>query len=87
LGLLALILLTVIFILFWNAKTGRQARFFSAWGIMTTLLFILTFLLIRVYVEKFPDITNWYGALGGFVDISLVLYLANSNHLLLLGFD
>ncbi|WP_150451996.1 YihY/virulence factor BrkB family protein [Arenibacter lacus] len=70
---------------YFGTKEGKQARFFSAGAMMTTLLFILTSYLFGVYVEKFARYNELYGALGGLL-ILLVFIWLNSN-ILLLGFE
>ncbi|MCM4171471.1 YihY/virulence factor BrkB family protein [Arenibacter sp. TNZ] len=83
LGLLAYFITAILY--YFGTKEGRQARFFSAGALMTTLLFILTSYLFGVYVEKFARYNELYGALGGLL-ILLVFIWLNSN-ILLLGFE
>tara|TARA_R110000868_G_scaffold66877_2_gene198820 strand:- start:3062 stop:4048 length:987 start_codon:yes stop_codon:yes gene_type:complete len=83
LGLLAYFITAILY--YFGTKEGRQAKFFSAGALMTTLLFILTSYLFGVYVEKFARYNELYGALGGLL-ILLVFIWLNSN-ILLLGFE
>ncbi|MBC8767897.1 YihY/virulence factor BrkB family protein [Arenibacter sp. BSSL-BM3] len=83
LGVLAYFTTAILY--YFGTKEGKQARFFSAGALMTTLLFILTSYLFGVYVEKFARYNELYGALGGLL-ILLVFIWLNSN-ILLLGFE
>jgi len=77
-------LATAILYYFGTAE-GKQARFFSAGALMTTLLFMLTSYLFGIYVEKFARYNELYGALGGLLILMVFIWL-NSN-ILLLGFE
>ena len=70
---------------YFGTKEGRNAKFFSAGALMTTLLFMLTSYLFGVYVEKFARYNELYGALGGLLILMVFIWL-NSN-ILLLGFE
>ena len=70
---------------YYGTREGKQAKFFSAGALMTTLLFTLTSYLFGVYVDKFANYNELYGALGGLL-ILLVFIWLNSN-ILLLGFE
>lgn len=83
LGMLAYFITAILY--YFGTKEGKQAKFFSAGALMTTLLFILTSYLFGVYVEKFARYNELYGALGGLL-ILLVFIWLNSN-ILLLGFE
>ncbi|MEB8347509.1 YihY/virulence factor BrkB family protein, partial [Flavobacteriaceae bacterium KMM 6898] len=63
----------------------KEAKFFSAGALMTTLLFLLTSYLFGVYVEKIARYNELYGALGGLLILMVFIWL-NSN-ILLLGFE
>lgn len=77
-------LITAILYYFGTAE-GKEARFFSAGAIMTTLLFLLTSYLFGIYVEKISRYNELYGALGGLLILMIFIWL-NSN-ILLLGFE
>ena len=77
--------LTTATLYYFGTAEGKQARFFSAGALMTTLLFILTSYLFGVYVEKFARYNELYGALGGLLILMVYIWL-NSN-ILLLGFE
>lgn len=77
--------LTTAILYYFGTAEGRQARFFSAGALMTTLLFVLTSYLFGVYVEKFARYNELYGALGGLLILMVFIWL-NSN-ILLLGFE
>jgi len=77
--------LTTAILYYFGTREGKQAKFFSAGALMTTLLFILTSYLFGIYVEKFARYNELYGALGGLL-ILLVFIWLNSN-ILLLGFE
>ena len=77
--------LTTAILYYFGTAEGRQARFFSAGALMTTLLFLLTSYLFGVYVEKFARYNELYGALGGLLILMVFIWL-NSN-ILLLGFE
>ena len=77
--------LTTATLYYFGTREGKEARFFSAGALMTTLLFLLTSYLFGVYVEKFARYNELYGALGGLL-ILLVFIWLNSN-ILLLGFE
>ena len=77
--------LTTAILYYFGTVEGKQARFFSAGAIMTTLLFIVTSYLFGVYVEKFARYNELYGALGGLLILMVFIWL-NSN-ILLLGFE
>ncbi len=77
--------LTTAILYYFGTTEGREARFFSAGALMTTLLFIITSYLFGVYVEKFARYNELYGALGGLLILMVFIWL-NSN-ILLLGFE
>lgn len=77
--------LTTAILYYFGTAEGKQAKFFSAGALMTTLLFILTSYLFGVYVEKFARYNELYGALGGLLILMVYIWL-NSN-ILLLGFE
>lgn len=77
-------LITAILYYFGTAE-GKQARFFSAGALMTTILFLLTSYLFGVYVDRFARYNELYGALGGLLIFMVFIWL-NSN-ILLLGFE
>lgn len=77
--------LTTATLYYFGTAEGKQAKFFSAGALMTTLLFLLTSYLFGVYVEKFARYNELYGALGGLLILMVYIWL-NSN-ILLLGFE
>lgn len=77
--------LTTAILYYFGTMEGRQARFFSAGALMTTLLFLCTSYLFGVYIEKFARYNELYGALGGLLILMVYIWL-NSN-ILLLGFE
>lgn len=77
--------LTTAILYYFGTAEGKQAKFFSAGALMTTLLFVLTSYLFGVYVEKFARYNELYGALGGLLILMVFIWL-NSN-ILLLGFE
>ncbi len=77
--------LTTATLYYFGTREGKQAKFFSAGALMTTLLFLLTSYLFGVYVEKFARYNELYGALGGLLILMVYIWL-NSN-ILLLGFE
>lgn len=77
--------LTTAILYYFGTAEGKQAKFFSAGALMTTLLFLLTSYLFGVYVEKFARYNELYGALGGLLILMVYIWL-NSN-ILLLGFE
>ncbi|MEA1786886.1 YihY/virulence factor BrkB family protein [Arenibacter sp. GZD96] len=77
--------LTTAVLYYFGTAEGREARFFSAGALMTTLLFLLTSYLFGVYIEKFARYNELYGALGGLLILMVFIWL-NSN-ILLLGFE
>src|SRR5690606_37983076 len=76
-------MITAILYYFGTAE-GKNAKFFSAGALMTTLLFLLTSYFFGIYVEKFARYNELYGALGGLLILMVFIWL-NSN-ILLLGF-
>ncbi|MDC6386879.1 YihY/virulence factor BrkB family protein [Flagellimonas taeanensis] len=82
---LSLSYLTTSILYYFGTAEGRNARFFSAGALMTTLLFLLTSYLFGIYVEKFARYNELYGALGGLLILMVFIWL-NSN-ILLLGFE
>ena len=70
---------------YFGTREGKNARFFSAGALMTTLLFIVTSYLFGVYVDKFARYNELYGAIGGMLVLMVYIWL-NSN-ILLLGFE
>lgn len=73
-------------ILYFYGTVGKQkSRFFSPGATMTTILFVLTSYLFGVYVEKFANYNELYGAFGGLLILVVFIWL-NSN-ILLLGFE
>src|SRR5690606_36299570 len=83
LGLLSYFITAILY--YFGTQEGKQAKFFSAGALMTTLLFTMTSYLFGVYVDKFARYNELYGALGGLL-ILLVFIWLNSN-ILLLGFE
>lgn len=76
---------TTAILYYFGTAEGKDAKFFSAGALMTTLLFMLTSYLFGVYVEKFARYNELYGALGGLLILMVFIWL-NSN-ILLLGFE
>jgi membrane protein len=76
---------TTAILYYFGTAEGRQAKFFSAGALMTTLLFVFTSYLFGVYVEKFARYNELYGTLGGLLILMVFIWL-NSN-ILLLGFE
>lgn len=83
--LLMLSYLGTAILYYFGTAEGRNARFFSPGALLTTLLFLLTFYLFGVYVEKFARYSELYGALGGLLIFMIFIWL-NAN-ILLLGFE
>jgi len=77
-------MITAILYYFGTAE-GKNAKFFSAGALMTTLLFLLTSYFFGIYVEKFARYNELYGALGGLLILMVFIWL-NAN-ILLLGFE
>ncbi|MCG2462484.1 YihY/virulence factor BrkB family protein [Flavobacteriaceae bacterium F89] len=77
--------LTTAILYYFGTAEGKNAKFFSAGALMTTLLFMLTSYLFGVYVEKFSRYNELYGALGALLILMVFIWL-NSN-ILLLGFE
>ena len=77
--------LTTATLYYFGTREGKQAKFFSAGALMTTILFILTSYLFGVYVDKIARYNELYGALGGLLILMVYIWL-NSN-ILLLGFE
>jgi len=77
--------LTTAVLYYFGTAEGRNAKFFSAGALMTTLLFLFTSYLFGVYVEKFARYNELYGTLGGLLILMVFIWL-NSN-ILLLGFE
>ncbi len=77
--------LTTAILYYFGTAEGKNAKFFSAGALMTTLLFLLTSYLFGVYVEKFARYNELYGALGGLLILMVFIWL-NSN-ILILGFE
>lgn len=82
--LLMTYLVTAILYYFGTAE-GRNAKFFSAGALMTTLLFLATSYFFGIYVDKFARYNELYGALGGLLILMVFIWL-NSN-IILLGFE
>ncbi|UJH67650.1 YihY/virulence factor BrkB family protein [Allomuricauda sp. SCSIO 65647] len=77
--------LTTAILYYFGTAEGKQAKFFSAGALMTTLLFLLTSYLFGVYVEKIARYNELYGALGGLLIFMVFIWLNSS--ILLLGFE
>jgi len=77
-------IITAILYYFGTAE-GRNAKFFSAGALMTTLLFLATSYFFGIYVDKFARYNELYGALGGLLILMVFIWL-NSN-IILLGFE
>ncbi|AKA33726.1 YihY/virulence factor BrkB family protein [Flagellimonas lutaonensis] len=82
-GLLTYLITAILY--YFGTAEGRQARFFSAGALMTTLLFLFTSYLFGVYVEKIARYNELYGALGGLLILMVFIWLNSS--ILLLGFE
>jgi len=77
-------IITAILYYFGTAE-GKNAKFFSAGALMTTLLFLTTSYFFGIYVDKFARYNELYGALGGLLILMVFIWL-NSN-IILLGFE
>lgn len=83
---LVLMILTTTSMLFkFAAKETRQAAFFSYGSVFTTILFILTSFLFRIYVIRFAQYNQLYGSIGTL--LVLMLYIWINCFILLLGFE
>ncbi|RPD98754.1 YihY/virulence factor BrkB family protein [Aureibaculum marinum] len=82
---LAMILITVALFYFFGTKEGRKISFFSPGAILTTLLLILNFKLFGIYVRKFAQYNELYGAVGTLLVLMLFIWL--NSIILLLGFE
>ncbi|MET2985150.1 YihY/virulence factor BrkB family protein [Aureibaculum conchae] len=82
---LAMILITVALFYFFGTKEGRQVSFFSPGAILTTLLLLLNFKIFGIYVRKFAQYNELYGAVGTVLVLMLFIWL--NSIILLLGFE
>ena len=83
---LVLMILTTTSMLFkFAAKETRKAAFFSYGSVFTTILFILTSFLFRIYVIRFAQYNQLYGSIGTL--LVLMLYIWINCFILLLGFE
>lgn len=77
--------ITTAVLYFYGTVGKEKSRFFSPGATMTTILFVLTSYLFGIYVEKFANYNELYGALGGL--LILVVYIWLNSNILLLGFE
>lgn len=82
---LILILITVCLFYFFGTREGRNISFFSPGAILTTLLLLLNFKLFGIYVQKFAQYNELYGAVGTLLVLMLFIWL--NSIILLLGFE
>ncbi len=82
---LAMILITVSLFYFFGTKEGRKISFFSPGAVLTTLLLILNFKIFGIYVKKFAQYNELYGAVGTLLVLMLFIWL--NSIILLLGFE
>lgn len=82
---LAMILVTVSLFYFFGTREGRKIKFFSPGAVLTTLLLIVNFKLFGVYVQKFAQYNELYGAVGTLLVLMLFIWL--NSIILLLGFE
>ncbi|RKS42686.1 membrane protein [Gillisia mitskevichiae] len=68
-----------------GTREGRQARFFSAGALFTTILILLNTYLFGLYIENFSRYNELYGSIGALLVLMVYIWL-NSN-ILLLGFE
>ena len=82
---LSMILITVALFYFFGTREGRKISFFSPGAILTTLLLVLNFKIFGIYVKKFAQYNELYGAVGTLLVLMLFIWL--NSIILLLGFE
>lgn len=75
--------LNVLF--YFGTKESRNAKFFSAGALFTTVLIILTTVLFSIYIENFASYNKLYGSIGAL--LILLFYIWLNSNILLLGFE
>lgn len=70
---------------YFGTKESKKASFFSAGGLFTTVLIILTTFLFSIYIEDFSTYNKLYGSIGAL--LILLLYIWINSNILLLGFE
>ncbi|MEE1898164.1 YihY/virulence factor BrkB family protein [Flavobacterium rakeshii] len=83
---LVLMVLTITSMLFkFAAKETKGAAFFSYGSVFTTILFVITSYVFGIYVIRFAQYNQLYGAIGTL--LVLMLYIWINCFILLLGFE
>ena len=80
-----MIFTTVSLLYYFGTKEGKQSSFFSAGSILTTVLYVFTFYVFAIYVEKFAKYNELYGSIGTLLIMMLFIWL--NSIILLLGFE
>lgn len=80
-----MIFTTVSLLYYLGTKEGRETSFFSPGSILTTVLYICTFYVFGIYVNKFAKYNELYGSIGTLLIMMLFIWL--NSIILLLGFE
>lgn len=70
---------------YFGTRESRNAKFFSAGALLTTILIILTTILFSIYIENFASYNKLYGSIGAL--LILLFYIWLNSNILLLGFE
>lgn len=80
-----MIFTTVSLLYYFGTKEGRETSFFSPGSILTTFLYVCTFYVFGIYVDKFAKYNELYGSIGTLLIMMLFIWL--NSIILLLGFE
>ena len=83
--LLAMIYIAISLLYHYGIKEAKNSSFFSPGTLLTILLFILNFKVFQIYIDKFAQYNQLYGAVGTILVIMLFIWL--NSIILLLGFE
>lgn len=83
--LIGLLLVSISLLYYFGTREGRKISFFSPGTILTIVLFIVNFIIFKVYLEKFGQYNQIYGSIGTVLVIMLFIWL--NSIILLLGFE
>lgn len=85
-GVFVLMIYAVIATLYYfGLKKIDRAKFFSLGSVVTTILFLLTTYVFRIYINNFSNYNELYGSIGAL--LIMMLYIWINSNLLLIGFE
>lgn len=80
-----MIYIVIATLYYFGLKKIDRAKFFSLGSVVTTLLFIVTTYVFRIYINNFSSYNELYGSIGAL--LIMMLYIWINANLLLIGFE